>query len=61
MCLILARRYRYALNVIGSVIFGVDVDTLANPKHAFREIDKRITNSDLINVFKGAATFLCPK
>lgn len=59
--MILARLLRYALNVIGSVIFGVDVDTISNPTHAFRTIEKRINNSDLINVIKGASVFLCPK
>lgn len=58
MCVILPR---YSLNVIGSVIFGIDVDTISDPTHPFRTIDTRINNNNLINVIKSAGTFVCPK
>lgn len=53
--------HRYALNVTGSVIFGIDVDTIKDPEHSFRAIEKRINCPDLINVIKGVSVFLYPK
>lgn len=52
---------RYTLNVIGSVIFGLDVDTISNPDDSFRAIEKRINNPALVYVVKGVSVFLCPK
>lgn len=59
MCYVLSRRY--SLNVIGSVIFGVEADTINDPDHTFRTIEKRILNTDLFNRITGVSVFLCPK
>lgn len=53
--------FRYALNVTALVIFGIEVDTIKDPTHAFRAIEKRITCPELINVIKGVSVFLFPK
>lgn len=53
--------YRFALNVIGTVVFGLEVDTITNPDDSFRKIEKIIKNPPFINSLKIASVFLCPK
>lgn len=53
--------FRYALNVIGSVIFGLEVDTIKEPKHSFRTIERMVNNPSISNLIKGIGVFLCPK
>lgn len=52
---------RFALNIIGSVGFGLDIDTLANPEHDFLEIEKRINCPGWSNTLRFALAFLCPR
>lgn len=52
---------RYSLNVIGSVVFGLNVDTISNPHDSFRTMEKLIHSPSLLNIIKGACVFLCPK
>lgn len=52
---------RYSLNVIGSVIFGLEVDTISNPDDDFRYIEKQMRSPTFVNVLKSLAVFLCPK
>ena len=52
---------RYVVDVIASVIFGVDVSTIKNPEHEFRQIGKKLGDPNIFNALRGAAVFLCPK
>lgn len=53
---------RYVLNIIGSVFFGIDLDTIADPNHPFRKINKLMTSKkNFIDDIKGALVFLAPK
>lgn len=52
---------RYSLNIIGSVVFGLDVDTISNPDDNFRWIEKLMRKPSLFNTIMGACVFLCPK
>ncbi|XP_063696801.1 cytochrome P450 6d3-like [Culicoides brevitarsis] len=52
---------RYVLNIIGSVFFGIELDTIADPSHPFRNINKLITNRGLIEDMKTALVFMAPK
>jgi len=52
----------FTVDIIGSLIFGIEVDSINNPKHEFREIGrKKSTSNDTIQVLRSALTFLCPK
>lgn len=52
---------RYVLNIIGSVFFGVELDTIADPNHPFREINKLLTERNFVEDVKGALLFMAPK
>lgn len=53
---------RYALDVIASVFFGLDVDTLGDPDHSFRTIEVLTRSSQgFIENIIPVLTFLCPK
>ncbi|CAO1365005.1 unnamed protein product [Diamesa hyperborea] len=52
---------RYVVDVVASVIFGVDVSTIKNPEHEFRQNGKKLGDPNIINALRGAAVFLCPK
>lgn len=52
---------RYALDIIGSVAFGMDVNTLENPDNAFRKMEKRVNNGELFNVLRQTLIFLYPR
>lgn len=52
---------RYVVDVIASVIFGVDVSTIKNPNHEFREIGRKLSAPIFFDALRSAAVFLCPK
>lgn len=52
---------RYTLNVIASVIFGVDVNTIRDPDHIFNQIGKKISFPHWMEQIRATAVFLCPK
>jgi cytochrome P450 family 6 len=51
----------YVLNIIGSVFFGLNVDTFADPNSEFRQIAKDMTPDGFLEGLRSAASFLCPK
>lgn len=52
---------RFVLNSIASIFWGLDIDTIENPRHPFRKIGELINAKDFINKTKTAAAFLCPQ
>lgn len=54
---------RYVIDCLASIAFGQeDVSTLKNPDHEFRLNGKKINdNSNIMNVIRSSATFVCPK
>uniref|UniRef100_A0A336JYZ5 CSON009146 protein n=1 Tax=Culicoides sonorensis TaxID=179676 RepID=A0A336JYZ5_CULSO len=53
--------YRYVLNLIGSIVFGIDIDVLKDPNHPFEKMHKKILSADKFSDFKNTLQFLCPK
>lgn len=51
---------RYSLNIIASVGFGLDVDTIKNPDHEFVQIEEIVNGPGLINSLRLLFAFLCP-
>lgn len=51
---------RFAMNIIGSVGFGFDIDVINNPEHEFVKIDSEIVSPDMSNTFRFVCAFLCP-
>lgn len=52
---------RHSTNVIASVAFGIDVDTISNPNHEFRENGRKIFESTLLNGIRFFLKFIAPK
>lgn len=52
---------RHSTNVIASVAFGIEVDTLKNPNHEFRQNGQKIFAPTFWNVSRGLISFLQPK
>lgn len=52
--------FRYALDIIGSVAFGIEPNTLENPDNAFRVMEKRVNNGETLNVIRQTLIFLYP-
>lgn len=52
---------RFAMDVIGTVGFGLDVNSLEEPNHSFREIEKHVTSGALTNRIRLIGSFFCPK
>ena len=50
----------FVVDIIASVIFGIEVDTINNPDNEFRSI-VRNSNRKFLNGLRAAATFICPK
>lgn len=50
---------RYAIDIVASIIFGLDVDSFMNPNNIFRQASLEGSKSILNNI-RGAAAFLCP-
>lgn len=51
---------RFALDVVGTVAFGLDVNTLENPDDSFRDMEKLVNNGQIINRIRLIGAFLCP-
>lgn len=49
------------MDVIGTVGFGLDVNTLDDPNHKFREIEKQVNAGELLNRIRLIGSFFCPK
>jgi cytochrome P450 family 6 len=53
---------RYVIDIIVSVIFGCEVNTIKNPDDEFRSVFKKINGDrSILQVLRGAAVFLCPR
>lgn len=51
----------HATNVIASVAFGIDVDTIHNPMNAFRVCGRKIFESSFSNSVRLSLSFIAPK
>lgn len=51
---------RYTTDMIASVAYGIETDSLHNPDHIFRQMGKRIFMPTWLNIFKNTAMFLTP-
>lgn len=49
------------MDIIGTVGFGLDVNSLDNPNEPFRRIDEQIRNSALLARIRVIGGFFCPK
>lgn len=47
--------------MVGTVAFGLDVNTLENPDDPFREMEKLVNNGETINRIRLIGAFFCPK
>lgn len=54
-------KFRFALDVVGTVAFGLDVNTLENPNDPFRDMEKLVNNGEIINRIRLIGAFFCPK
>lgn len=52
---------RHSTNVIASVAFGIDVDTISEPNHEFRENGRKIFASTFLNAIRFFLKFIAPK
>lgn len=52
---------RHSTNIIASVAFGIDVDTISNPNHEFRENGRKIFASTFLNGIRFFLKFIAPK
>lgn len=52
---------RYALDIVGTVSFGLDVNTIEDGTHLFRTIEKKVNNGEFINSIRTVGAFLCPE
>ncbi|XP_005184185.2 cytochrome P450 6d3-like [Musca domestica] len=53
----------YAIDIIGSVIFGLDINSFKNPNNEFRLISDRIfktNNTHVIHRIRNVMNFMCP-
>ncbi|XP_063701704.1 probable cytochrome P450 6d4 [Culicoides brevitarsis] len=53
--------YRYVLNIIGSVVFGLNIDILADPDHPFERMYKELLGPNKWTDLKNALQFVSPK
>lgn len=51
----------HATNVIASVAFGIEVDTITNPKNDFRVCGRKIFESTFWNAIRLSLNFIAPK
>lgn len=49
------------MDVVGTVSFGLDVNTLENANDPFRDMEKNVNNGNIINRIRLVGAFLCPK
>lgn len=52
---------RHSTNIIASVAFGIDVDTISNPNHEFRKNGRKIFESTFMNGIRFFLKFIAPK
>ncbi|CAD6991883.1 unnamed protein product [Ceratitis capitata] len=50
----------YAIDIIGSVIFGLDINSYEDPKNKFRCLVHKARRNNIINANIGMLIFLCP-
>ncbi|KAL5279355.1 CYP3A4 family protein [Megaselia abdita] len=51
---------RYAIDIVASVIFGVEVDSFKDPDNMFRQATININSKSIIGNIRAASSFLCP-
>jgi len=52
----------YSVDITASVIFGIEVDSINDPEHEFREVGRKLTNNTEFGAaLRAVGTFLCPK
>lgn len=51
---------RFAIDIIASVIFGIEVDSFLDPNNMFRNATLAVTSSNIIGNIRAASAFLCP-
>lgn len=52
---------RHSTNIIASVAFGIDVDTISEPNHEFRVNGRKIFASTFLNAIRFFLKFIAPK
>lgn len=52
---------RFVLNSIASILWGLDIDTIKEPEHPFRQISHVMNPKDYINKIRGSLKVLCPQ
>lgn len=52
---------RFVVDILASVAFGMEVNTIENPNHDFATVGRRLNDKSFINGMRAAATFICPK
>jgi len=50
----------YAIDIIGSTIFGLNVDSFADPNNEFVAISKKLNRKTFTDILRIAALFLYP-
>ncbi|KAM8704813.1 hypothetical protein ACLKA7_009292 [Drosophila subpalustris] len=50
----------YAIDIIASTIFGLDVDSFTDPNNEFRQISKEVNQPTAKNILRGTTSFLYP-
>lgn len=52
---------RYTTNIISSVAFGIEVDTIADPNNDFRKFGRKVFEPNFMNAIRSAISFTAPK
>lgn len=52
---------RYTVDIIASVIFGYEINSIENPDNEFKWFSNRVNNSGFIQSLRVAVAFCCPK
>ncbi|XP_017046931.1 probable cytochrome P450 6d5 [Drosophila ficusphila] len=50
----------YAIDIIATTIFGLDIDSFADPNNEFQAISKKLNRKNFEDIIRGAASFLYP-
>jgi len=50
----------YAIDIIGSVIFGLEINSFENPKNEFFQVSSKINEKSFVSVLRGTVQFLYP-
>lgn len=53
--------FSYGMDVIGTIGFGLDVNSIENPNEPFRRIDEEIRNGAFVSRIRLIGGFFCPK